>query len=100
MTHTGEMINFSALAAHKDGNTSHPVETLTYTGRVSTVLDKERTDEDIVDLMEKAQLLLCEVGVIVECDVPHDIMHCSLKNTTHAADQNRNYTNFSRVYGP
>ena len=43
---------------------------------------------------------LCEVGVIVECDVPHDIMHCSLKNTTHAADQNRNYTNFSRVYGP
>ena len=27
-------------------------------------------------------------------------MACSLKNTTHAADQNRNYTNFSRVYGP
>jgi hypothetical protein len=50
--------------------------------------------------MTKAYMMLCDVGVIVQCDVPHDVMHCCLKNTTHAEDQSRNHTNFSRVSGP
>lgn len=99
MCGTGEMMNFSALPAHRDGNCSHNVETLTYTGRVPLVQDKERTADQITHSMGKAHILLCDVAVIVECDVPNNIMHCCLKNTTHAADESRNYLNFSRVSG-
>lgn len=95
---TGEMINFCALPCHVDGNKSHPVETLAYHGRVSKF--DTRSTKDIVGTMSKACLLCCNAGIILEAQCPRDIVHCSLKHVFHVADQSRNFTNFSRAYGP
>jgi len=96
---TGEMRNYSALAAHVDGNKSHEVETLAYNGRVFPAEVRENHSL-IVDDFCLAYLFCCYAGVIISVNVGRQIIHCNLKSILHVPDSSRNVTNYSRVYGP
>ena len=96
---TGEMRNYSALAAHVDGNKSHEVETLAYNGRVfpAEVRDNHSL---IIDEFSPAYLFCCYAGVVISVNVGRQIIHCNLKSILHVPDSSRNFTNYSRAYGP
>lgn len=96
---TGEMRNYSALAAHVDGNMSHEVETLAYNGRVFPAEVREN-HSSIVDDFCPAYLFCCYAGVVIRVNVGRQIIHCNLKSILHVPDSSRNYTNYSRAYGP
>jgi hypothetical protein len=96
---TGEMRNYSALAAHVDGNKSHEVETLAYNGRVFPAEVRENHSL-IVDDFCPAYLFCCYAGVVITVNVGRQIIHCNLKSILHVPDSSRNYTNYSRAYGP
>ena len=95
---TGEMRNHEAVKAHFDGNKSHPVETMTVYGRLAVNRREFKVSE--VTTMEKGYLLLPLEGITIQMKCGYDILHCSLKNTLHLADNSRNTCNWTRVHGP
>ena len=95
---TGEMRNHQSVKAHFDGNKSHPVESMTLYGRVPINLKNMKTD--IVNTMQDGYLILPLEGLTIKMKCGTTIIHCSLKNTIHLADNSRNTCNWSRVHGP
>ena len=94
---TGEMRNHMALCAHVDGNKSHPVETMTLLGRMSS---NEKHDDSSTALLKDGYVIFPLDGVTLKLKCGQDIVHCCLKKTMHLADNTRNTCNWSRVHGP
>ena len=90
---TGAMNNHFATTVHKDGNTSHPVETLGYYARVP---------EDAMEILDPAfaYLFFPDARLTVSVTPCSHIINCSLTNIRHVADFSRNMTNWCCAYGP
>ena len=95
---TGEMRNHQAVKSHYDGNTSHPVESMSLFGRLP--VNMRNVSVDYVKEMAEGYLLLPLEGLTIKIKCGYDLMHCSLKSTLHLADNTRNSCNWSRVHGP
>ena len=95
---TGEMRNHEAIKAHKDGNKSHKIETLTLFGRVWP--GEIDSVHNTVKQMKGGALIFPLDGVGVNYRSGRDIIHCNLKNTIHLPDDSRNLFNWSKVHGP
>ena len=98
ISETGETNNYSALSCHVDGNKSHEVETLAYNGRTSEYDTRESVQ--IVDNMKHAYLFCVNSGIIMRVKTGVGLIHCNLTKIQHVPDTSRNYTNYSRAYGP
>jgi hypothetical protein len=97
---TGEMRNHQALCAHKDGNKSHFLETMTLFGRERLVPQFQGDYEGMVEKMQEGQLALLYDGVVLSFRCGKDILHMNLDKTVHVPDPSRNCHNWSRVHGP
>ena len=95
---SGEMRNHMAVKAHVDGNTSHPVETMTLFGRLPT--NKDTYHFTSLRKQKDGYLILPLEGITFKIRCGYDIIHCSLKNTIHVADNSRNTCCWSKVHGP
>ena len=95
---TGEMRNHQAVNAHYDGNKSHPIESYTLFGRLS--VNQRNMSIRVLHDLEEGYLVLPLEGVTLKIKCGYDIMHCSLKDTLHLADNSRNSCNWSKVHGP
>ena len=94
---TGVMYNHSALACHFDGNTAHPVETLSLFAR--RCKNKEKTKHSIENSVP-GYLLFPAIGLNLKMMPGRDIVHCGLKSTYHIPDNTRNSHNWTVVHGP
>jgi hypothetical protein len=96
---TGEMCNHQALAAHKDGNRSHPMETLTLFGRKRV---EDPTDDAcrIVREYKDGMLALPYQHAVLYLEAAVDVWHVGLKNTIHVPDRTRDTDNWTKVHGP
>ena len=95
---TGEMRNHMAVKAHVDGNSSHPVETMTLFGRLPT--NKDNYNFKSLHEQKDGYLILPLEGITLKIRCGYDIIHCSLQKTMHVADNSRNTCNWSKVHGP
>jgi hypothetical protein len=95
---TGEMRNHEACHSHEDGNNSHFLETVWFGGKVD--LKDQSSSTTKAKGMTSGKLVLPIQGVTLDVRCGSDLLHLSLKNTMHAADETRNRLNFSRVHGP
>ena len=94
---TGEMRNHQAIAAHKDGNKSHPIETYSIFGRVHPSVDYHKTIEELI---KPAYLATPIHGKVAKIVCGEHVVNCSLKETYHVPDYGRNIYNWSKVHGP
>jgi hypothetical protein len=98
---TGQMNNHCAIKAHKDGNLSHEVESMTLFGRCNGDLKNDITKDDNIPLKFKPGYLIFPLdGLAIKMDCISMSIHCNLKNTLHVPDQSRNTMNWSKVHGP
>ena len=95
---TGVIYNLQAIAAHKDGNTSHEVETLTYLPRQWSVSSFNTCDAS--SKYRHGYLFIPELALYVKMKTGTETMHCNLNRYYHVPDDSRNYYNFSEVHGP
>ena len=94
---TGVMYNHSALACHFDGNTAHPVETLSLFARRCKNMEKNKHNtENLVP----GYLLFPAIGLNLKMTPGRDIVHCGLKSTFHIQDNTQNSHNWTVVHGP
>ena len=98
---TGEMRNHQALHAHRDGNKSHLLESLSLFGRIDEH-DVYKVDDlsQVVDNMVDGQLYLPTIGIVLSISCCTISVHCKLKQTVHIPDLSRNMHNWSKVHGP
>jgi hypothetical protein len=101
-TTTGQMNNHCALHAHKDGNLSHEVETMTLFGRSPpSRIDNSNIPRNINQLKYKSGYLLFPLdGLVIKMKCNTMNIHCNLKHTLHVPDKSRNSHNWSKVHGP
>ena len=86
---TGVMYNHSTLACHSDGNTSHPVKTLSLFARRFKMDKTKRSIENLV----LGYLVFLVIGLNLEMMLGRDIVHYGLKSTYHIPDNTRNSHN-------
>ena len=92
------MRNHIAVHGHTDGNTSHPVETLSLFARIP---DGVPPTLDTVHTYFKDGYLYFPIdGIVVRFNIGKHVIHCNLKNTLHIPDKSRNDKNWSKVTGP
>jgi hypothetical protein len=96
---TGEMRNHQALSAHKDGNKSHFLETMTLFGRCRIPPNFSSYCKMAFE-MKDGQLALLYDGVVLRFRCGVDVLHMNLDQTFHVPDPSRNSDNWSRVHGP
>jgi hypothetical protein len=84
---TGEMRNHYPAACHRDGNTSHHLETMYYGSY-------EEGEGGY------ALLHFPLHGFVLKIPVGSHAVHCTLRNTYHASDESRGVTNFVKLSGP
>ena len=95
---TGVIYNMEAIAAHKDGNTSHEVETLTYLPRQWSVSSFNGCDAS--SKCRHGYLFVPELALHLKMKTGIETMHCNLSRYYHVPDDSRNNCNFSEVHGP
>ena len=95
---TGEMHNYEALRAHKDGNKSNPIESYTLHGKTdpSNPLPCSLQVQKMVNGTILFPTHHCGIGVL--CG--RNVLHMSLKDTIHVPDGTRGKDNWSMVHGP
>lgn len=101
-TSTGQMNNHSALKAHKDGNKSHEVETMTLFGRCHSNM-KKNTNSSLVTATKRFKsgyLIFPLDGLVIKMHSSTMNIHCNLKNTLHIPDKSRDTHNWTKVHGP
>ena len=96
---TGVIYNLQAIAAHKDGNTSHEVETLTYLPRQWNV-SSFNTCDGASSKWRNGYLFIPELALYVKMKTGTETMHCNLNRYYHVPDDSGNCYNFSEVHGP
>ena len=89
---TGEMCNHEALAAHKDGNRSHPVETLTLFGR-KKVEDPMDDGCHIVREYKDGVLALPYQHAVLYFKAAADVWQVGLKKTVRVPERTRDQEN-------
>ena len=94
---TGEMRNHQAIAAHKDGNKSHAIETYSIFGRMKQSVDH---NSNIAQLIKPAYLATPIHRKVYKIVCGNHVVNCSLKQTYHVPDDGRNIFNWSKVHGP
>lgn len=83
------MVNYSAIAAHMDGNKSHEVESLSFFSRSNSGTNQYN-----------GYITFPLDGMILKM-VPNSIsIHCNLTQTIHVPDYSRNIFNWTRLHGP
>ena len=97
---TGAMNNHFATAVHKDVNSSHPVETLSYHARINTCPTREADCKAILLQQPLGYLFLADARILTAMRPGFHVMNCSLREVRHAADDSRNHSNWSCVCGP
>ena len=95
---SGEMRNHVAVKGHTDGNTSHPIETLSLFARVPT--SAPNTKQTVQTYFKDGYLYFPVDGFVLRFKVGRHIIHCNLRNTFHIPDNSRNSKNWSKVTGP
>ena len=93
---TGVMYNSFALACHFDGNTSHPVETLSLFACCCKMDKTKRSIENSVP----GYLFILVIGLNLKMMPGRAIVHCGLKSTYYIPDNTRNSHNLTVVHGP
>ena len=95
---SGEMRNHIAVHGHTDGNTSHPIETLSLFARIPLL---SPITIDTVNIYFKDGYLYFPIdGIVLKYKVGRHVIHCNLRNTLHIPDDTRNNKNWSKVTGP
>jgi hypothetical protein len=95
---TGEMRNHQALFAHTDTNTSHPVESMMFFGKVPE--GEERESTTIVNTMKNGLLIQPFERIVWELQCGRDVLHSRFSVTYHLSDHSRGSFNWSYVHGP
>ena len=95
---SGEMRNHIAVHGHTDGNTSHPVETLSLFARLPMCANVSM--ETAHTYFKDGYLYFPIDGIVIRYKIGRHIIHCNLKNTLHIPDDSRNDKNWSKVTGP
>ncbi|CAJ1954038.1 unnamed protein product [Cylindrotheca closterium] len=95
---TGAMKNHQATAVHKDGNTSHVVETLAYYSRIK--VNEMECPSNFPNSEPFAYMFLPDYCAALALRPCLHLMNCSLKSIRHVADYSRNHLNWSCAYGP
>lgn len=93
------MQNHQALAAHKDGNKSHPLESMTLHGKVPSK-NGSTSSTTLVQGMTNAKLIFPCQHLMLEIHCGKDVVHSSLTRTHHVPDLTRGNSNWSLVHGP
>jgi ribosomal protein S8 len=101
-TSTGQMNNHSALKAHKDGNKSHEVETMTLFGRCHSSMKNDKKSSTVTPTkrFKSGYLIFPLDGFVIKMHSSTMNIHCNLKNTLHIPDKSRDTHNWTKVHGP
>ena len=96
---TGEMRNHQGVSTHKDGNSSHPVESMTLFGKVEDN-DVRSSTEIVNNSMVDGFVILPYHRFAWKMRCGRDVLHSSFKKTYHLPDPTRGWFNWSWVHGP